>query len=108
MHRAFQRVKVEQMRQLLNREENILSDMLEQVIRYRVERRRKEQEEKDKDLPEEIEKELMGIPLERKNEEEKKWKRLNGKTTKRKVNENYFKKGPPKSYAALIKEVSNI
>merc|ERR1711892_243391 len=49
-----QRGGVEQVRQLLRREENRLSDMLEQVTRYRVERFRREQMERIKSFPQEI------------------------------------------------------
>ena len=61
-----QRVRVDQVRQLLEREENILSDMLEQVIKYRVEQMRREQQESEEKLVKEAE-----IEEEKKKEKKK-------------------------------------
>ena len=94
-----QRVRVEQVRQLLEREENILSDILEQVIKYRVEQRRREQTEYDKKLVEEVETEIEKVC-------QKKEKRAKRKIKKTTTHTNSIKKGPPKSYAALVREVS--
>jgi hypothetical protein len=90
---------VEQVRQLLEREENILSDMLEQVIKYRVEQKRREQVEIDKNLVEE-----EGAKIEKVCQ--KKEKRAKCKTKKTTTHTKIIKKGPPKSYAALVREVS--
>ena len=94
-----QRVRVEQVRQLLEREENTLSDMMEQVIKYRVEQRRREQHEMNNKLVEEEETEIENV-------HQKKEKRAKSKTKKNTPHTNSIKKGPPKSYAALVREVS--
>ena len=74
-----QRVRVEQVRQLLEREENILSDMLEQVIRYRVEQRRIEHHEIDKRLVEEVETKIEKV-CQKKRKESKKQNKENNNT----------------------------
>ena len=94
-----QRVRVEQVRQLLEREENILSDMLEQVIKYRVEQRRREQHEIDKKLVEEEETKIEKVC-------QKKEKKAKNKTKKKQTHTNSIMKGPPKKYAELVREVS--
>ena len=89
------------MRQLLRREENRLSDMLEQVTRYRVERFRREQMERVKSFPPEIQKEEI-MSEKRKSI----YKEMAEIGKKKKIVKKYANK-PIKSYAALIKEVND-
>ena len=98
-----QRVRVEQVRQLLEREENVLSDMLEQVNRYRmlIKKRKLLQTEANFGTEMVLEKEIEKVPRKM-----RKQSLVKDKRKKRIANSNSWKKGPPKTYAALIKEVS--
>ena len=64
-----------------------------------MEQRRREQTEYDKKLVEEVETEIEKVC-------QKKEKRAKRKTMKKTPHTNSIKKGPPKSYAALVREVS--
>jgi len=96
-----QRVRVEQVRQLLEREENVLSDMLEQVNRYRmlIKKRKLLQTEANFGTEMVLEKEIEKLPRKM-----RKQSLVKDKRKKRIANSNSWKKGPPKTYAALIKE----
>ena len=76
-----------------------MSDMLEQVIKYRVEQRKREPVEIDINLVAEEETKIEKVC-------QKKEKRAKSKTKKTTTHTNSIKKGPPKSYAALVREVS--